>query len=252
MKGGAMSEHTRALLAEACGTFWFFFIGAGAIVTDAANDKAVGLVGVAFAHGLALSVAISSFGAISGGHFNPAVTLGLAIARKHPWDRVPTYWGAQVAGALLAGIVLRLIFDAVPAALEAKLGTPQVAGNIPLLAAIVIEALLTLFLLWAVFGTAVSPNAPKIAGFGIGLAVAADILMGGPLTGASMNPARWLGPAVASGHLRDGAVHLIGPFLGAALAGFSYLYIFGHPAEREDIEITPPRPAPASDRTQRL
>jgi len=91
MKGGAMSEHTRALLAEACGTFWFFFIGAGAIITNAATNQSVGLLGIALAHGLALSIAVSSFGAISGGHFNPAVTLGLAVARKHPWGRVPTY-----------------------------------------------------------------------------------------------------------------------------------------------------------------
>jgi len=255
-----VTEHTRALLAEACGTFWFFVIGAGAIVTDHASKGAIGVVGIALAHGLALSVAISSFGAISGGHFNPAVTLGLAVARKHPWPRVPTYWGAQLAGALLAGIVLRLIFDHAPAAMEnSHLGTPVVTQGISLLAAIIIEALLTLFLVWAVFGTAVSPNAPKIAGFGIGLAVTADILMGGPLTGASMNPARWFGPAVASGYLRDGAVHIIGPLLGAALAGVSYLYIFGHPAEREDLEIVPParsvppeRDRTESDRTRRL
>ena len=271
MKGGAMSEHTRALLAEACGTFWFFLIGAGAIVTDAATNRALGLLGIALAHGLALSVAISSFGAISGGHFNPAVTLGLAVAKKHPWERVPTYWGAQLAGSLLAAIFLRAIFDFVPAAMEiSKLGTPLVAPGVTLLSAIVIEAVLTLFLMWAVFGTAVSPNAPKIAGFGIGLTVAADILMGGPLTGASMNPARWFGPAVVSRHLVDGAVHLIGPLLGAAIGGISYLYVFGSGAEREPIEITPPRhddpprdddpprsgalppPQVMSDRTQRL
>ncbi len=141
---------------------------------------------------------------------------------------MPTYWGAQLAGALLAGILLRLIFDFVPAAMElSHLGTPGVAPGVSLIAAIVIEAVLTMFLLWAVFGTAVSPSAPKIAGFGIGLTVAADILMGGPLTGASMNPARWFGPAVASGYLRDGAVHIIGPLLGAAIGGISYLYIFG-------------------------
>ncbi|HET8569492.1 MAG TPA: aquaporin [Candidatus Limnocylindria bacterium] len=251
-----MTGHTRALLAEAAGTFWFFLIGAGAIVTNAATNNAVGLVGIALAHGLALAVAISSFGAISGGHFNPAVTVGLAVARKHPWERVPTYIGAQLVGALAAGILLRLIFDFVPAAMDtSKLGTPIVAGGVTLLNAIVIEAVLTLFLLWAVFGTAVSPNAPRIAGFGIGLAVTADILIGGPLTGASMNPARWFGPAIASGFLRDGAVHIVGPLLGAALAGISYLYIFGSEPEREKIEATPPRPRPVpppSDRTERL
>lgn len=260
MRGGAMSEHTRALLAEACGTFWFFLIGAGAIVTNAATNGAVGLLGIALAHGLALSVAMSSFGAISGGHFNPAITLGLAVAKKHPWGRVLTYWGAQLAGSLLAGIVLRAIFDFVPAAMElSKLGTPGVAPGVTLVSAILIEALLTLFLMWAFFGTAVSPNAPKIAGFGIGLTVAADILMGGPLTGASMNPARWFGPAVVSRHLVDGAVHIIGPLLGATIGGVSYLYIFGPGAERGPIEVTPrrddpptPLPAELTDRTQRL
>ena len=232
-----MSQHTKALLAEACGTFWFLLIGGGAIVTNFATNGAVGLVGIALAYGLALSVAISSFGAISGGHFNPAVTFGLAIAKRHPWPRVPTYIGAQLAGALLAGIFLRLIFDYAPAAIDAsRLGTPGVGPAVTVLTAIIVEALLTMFLLWAVFGTAVSPNAPKIAGFGIGLTVAADILMGGPITGASMNPARWFGPAVASGHLRDGVVHIIGPLLGAAIAGVSYLYIFGSAPEREPIE----------------
>lgn len=246
-----MTEHTRALLAEACGTFWFVLIGAGAIVTNQVTNGAVGLLGVALAHGFALSVAISSFGAISGGHFNPAVTFGLAIAKKHPWPRVPTYVGAQLAGALLAGIFLRLIFDYAPVAIQqTNLGTPGVGPGVTLLTAIIVEALLTMFLLWAVFGTAVSPNAPKIAGFGIGLTVTADILMGGPITGASMNPARWFGPAVASGYLRDGAVHIIGPLLGAAIAGVSYLYLFGSAPEREPIKIVPPaRPAPPSDRT---
>ena len=209
------------------------------------------MVGIAFAHGLALAVAVSTFGAISGGHFNPAVTFALAVARKHPWERVPTYWAAQLGGAVLAGLALRLIFDNVPAAmLASKLGTPQVSPSVPLLTAILVVALLTIFLVWAVFGTAVSPNAPKIAGFGIGLAVTADILMGGPLTGASMNPARWFGPAVAAGHFVDAAVHVMGPLLGAAIAGASYLYIFGHPAERKEI-VPPVTPRP-SDRTERL
>jgi len=250
-----MSEHTRALLAEACGTFWYVLIGAGAIVTNQVTNGVVGLVGVALAHGLALSVAIMSFGAVSGGHFNPAVTFGLAVAKKHPWPRVPAYIGAQLAGALLAGIFLRLIFDYAPVAMQqTDLGTPGVGPGVTLLTAIIVETLLTLFLLCAFLGTAVSPNAPRIAGFGIGLTVTADILMGGPLTGASMNPARWFGPAVASGSLRDGAVHIIGPLLGAAIAGASYLYIFGHPAEHEEIEVVPPARSadPPSDRTQRL
>src|SRR5207249_874935 len=107
-----MSGHTRALLAEAAGTFMFFTIGAGAIVTDAfanPNGGAASLGVIALAHGLVLAIAISAFGAVSGGHFNPAVTLGLAVAGKHPWARVITYWLAQAVGALVAGFLLLYI-----------------------------------------------------------------------------------------------------------------------------------------------
>jgi aquaporin Z len=254
-----LTEHTRALLAEIAGTFMFFVIGAGAIVTSvAAGSPPNGLLAIAFAHGLALAIAVSSFGAISGGHFNPAVTFGLAIARKHPWNRVLTYWAAQLIGALLAGLVLRLFFEPFLAAASAThLGTPTVNAAVSPALAIVIEAVLTLFLVWTVFGTAVSPNAPRIAGFGIGLIVTADILIGGPLTGAAMNPARHLGPAVISGYLENWYVYWIGPLAGAALAGLSYRYIFGGAAERETV--VPPdltssvRPGPASQApTERL
>lgn len=222
-----LTDHGRALLAEAAGTFWFVSIGAGSIVADALTGGRIGIVGIALAHGLALAVAVSSFGAISGGHFNPAVTFGLWVANKHPRERILTYWGAQAVGALAAGIFLRIAFDHAPAAADAtRLGTPVVAAGLPILTAIVVELVLTVFLLWAVFGTAVSPNAPRIAGFGIGLTVGADIFFGGPLTGAAMNPARWLGPAVAAGLFDSWFVYLIGPLAGGALAGLTYRYLF--------------------------
>ena len=263
-----MTEHTRALLAEIAGTFMFFVIGAGAIVaTVAAGSPPNALLAIALAHGLALAVAVSSFGAISGGHFNPAVTFALAIARKHPWPRVLTYWAAQLIGAVLAGLVLRLFFEPYLAAANAThLGTPTVAPAVSAGLAIVIEAVLTLFLVWTVFGTAVSPDAPKIAGFGIGLIVTADILIGGPLTGAAMNPARHFGPAVVSGYLDNWYVYWIGPLIGAAIGGLSYRYVFSSPQEREPIPVlgtapaaagpgagsTSPTHATASDRTERL
>lgn len=259
MEGRTLSEHTRALLAEIAGTFLFFVIGAGSIVTAGMSAvPGTSLVAIALAHGLALAIAVSSFGAISGGHFNPAVTFGLAIARKHPWSRVLTYWAAQLIGALLAGLVLRLFFEPYLAAANAThLGTPTVAVPVGAGLAILIEAVLTLFLVWTVFGTAVSPDAPRIAGFGIGLIVAADILIGGPLTGAAMNPARHFGPAVVSGYLDNWYVYWIGPLIGAALAGLSYRYVFGPPEEREPIVLPtvttsrPPAP-PSGDRTERL
>jgi len=271
-----VTEHTRALLAEIAGTFMFFVIGAGAIVTASISAApGTGLIPVAFAHGLALAVAVSSFGAISGGHFNPAVTLALAIARKHPWPRVPTYWAAQLVGALLAGLALRLFFEPFLAqAAATHLGTTTVNPAVSPLLAILIEAVLTVFLVWAVFGTAVSPDAPPIAGFGIGLVVTADILIGGPLTGAAMNPARWFGPAVVSGYLDNWYVYWIGPLVGAALAALTYRYVFAPNAEREPIVLPsamsvrssvrsgPASPAPteplstdaptSGDRTERL
>ncbi len=225
-----MNEHTRALLAEACGTFWFFFIGAGAILTDSVISG-TGLLPIAFAHGITLAIAISAFGALSGGHFNPAVTFGLAVAGRHPWPRVITYWVAQLVGGLVAGYALRIVFDSAIAAIDkTHLGTPALASTVTPVNGIVIEAILTLFLVWAVYGTAVSPLAPRIAGFGIGLTVFTDILLGGPLTGAAMNPARWFATAVPAGFYDNWSVYWIGPLLGALVAGITIRYIFAPPS----------------------
>lgn len=266
-----MTEHARALLAEIAGTFLFVVIGAGSIITQTfIGSPPGGLLAIALAHGLALAIAMSIFGAISGGHFNPAVTVGLAVAGKHPWPRVLTYWAAQLIGALVAGLVLQTFFSHSPAAIDAtRLGVPVVAKGVGTGQAILIEAVLTLFLLWAFFGTAVSPNAPRIAGVGIGFMVTADILLGGPLTGAAMNPAGWFGPAIVSRYLDNWYVYWIGPLLGAGLAGLSYKYVFSGDGERAPISLprvdlpgTPKRepaihtehPANArpTDRTERL
>lgn len=227
-----MTDHTRALLAEACGTFWFFFIGAGTILAVTQSGETAGLVAIALAHGVALAVAISAFGGLSGGHFNPAVTFALAVAGRHPWARVPTYWVAQIAGGLVAGYALRFVFDFAPAAIvKTHLGTPALGGGVSVTAAIVVETLLTLFLVWAVYGTAVSPLAPRIAGFGIGLTVMTDILAGGPLTGAAMNPARWLATAVPAGYLDNWYVYWVGPLVGAAIGAVTIRYVFAPPPD---------------------
>ena len=234
-----MTGHVRALLAEVAGTFLFFFVGAGAIIATGGDN----LVAIALAHGLGLSVAVSSFGALSGGHFNPATTFGLAIAGKHPWSRVPTYWVAQGVGALIAGFALRYAFEFDPSALaRTHVGTPSLGGGVTVTAAIVVEAILTIFLLWAVFGTAVSPLAPRIGGFGIGLMVAADILGGGAITGAAMNPARWFGTAVPAGFYDNWYVYFIGPLVGAALAALSYRFVFAPPPELAPSRPVSPKP----------
>lgn len=233
-----MTGHVRALLAEVAGTFMFFFVGAGAIIASGGDN----LVAIALAHGLGLSVAISSFGALSGGQFNPAVTFGLAIAGKHPWPRVPTYWIAQAIGALIAGFALRYAFDFDPTALSrTHVGTPGLGPTVTDLTGIVVEGMLTIFVVWAVFGTAVSPLAPRIGGFGIGLMVAADILVGGPITGAAMNPARWLGTAVPAGFYDHWYVYFIGPLVGAAIAGLSYRFLLAQPPDLATSTPSTPR-----------
>ena len=226
----------RALIAEACGTFWFFFIGAGAILTDSVING-TGLLPIALANGITLAIAVSAFGALSGGHFNPAVTFGIAVAGRHPWARVPTYWIAQLFGGLVAGYALRILFDSAIAAIDkTHLGTPALAPAVTPAAGIAIEAILTVFLMWAVYGTAVSPLAPRIAGFGIGLTVFTDILLGGPLTGAAMNPARHFATAVPASFYDNWAVYWIGPLLGAAIAGITIRYVF---APAPDLKAPP-------------
>lgn len=229
-----------ALVAEAVGTFLFFFVGAGSILAGAGVIGGGGgnpdLVAVALAHGLVLAVLVSSFGAISGGHFNPAVTFGVWVIGRIPAMRALWYVWAQLVGALAAGVALFLVFG--DAGRSAGLGTPALGPGVAPTIGIGVEAVLTMVLLFAVFGTAVDPRAPKIGGFGIGLAVAADVLIGGPLTGAAMNPARWFGPAVVAGAYSDWYVWWVGPLIGAAIAGLIYRYLL--PAADPDRQPATP------------
>lgn len=231
---------TAVLAAEAIGTFLFFFVGAGAVVLGShLNDgNTGGLLGVALAHGLALAVLVSAFGAVSGAHFNPAVTFAVWVSGRIDAVRAALYVATQLVAAVAAGLALRFVFN--EAAWEpVALGTPAVDPAIGITAAIVIEAILTVLLVLTVFGTAIDPRAPKIGGLAIGLAVAADILMGGPLTGAAMNPARWFGPAVASGTFADWYVWWIGPLLGAAVAALLYRFVLEDAAEPDVAPATP-------------
>lgn len=216
-----MNDKWRPVLAELVGTFIFFFIGAGAIVTDSFTHGAVGLIGVALAHGLVLAVMVSAFGAISGGHFNPAVTVGAWVARKVDLPTVATYIIAQLIGGSMAGFLLKTIFpEAVWQAVH--LGTPALAVGVPPILGLMLEAVLTFILMMAVLGTAIDARAPKIGGFGIGLAVAVDILVGGPITGAAMNPARVFGPALAAGFWENHWIYWVGPIAGASFASWLY------------------------------
>lgn len=221
-----MPSSRPALIAEAIGTFLFFFVGMGSVVLGTYlafnGGTSPGLLSVALAHGLALAVLVSALGPISGAHFNPAVTLAAWIMGKINPSRAGMYVVAQLVGAAGAGFALKAVF---PDAWQAtNIGSPALGTGISPAIGIAVEAVLTALLVFTVIGTAIDGRAPKIGGLAIGLAVAADILMGGPLTGAAMNPARWFGPAVASGAFADWYVWWIGPLLGAAVAALVYRY----------------------------
>jgi MIP family channel proteins len=216
-----VERYVKLAVAELVGMFSFVFIGAGSIVSNTYSHGAVGLLGIALAHGLALSIMISVFGATSGGHFNPAVTVGFLVTRRIKPDLAAVYIAAQLVGAVLGGLALRAVF-AESVWKVTHLGTPALAPNVSFGTGVLVEAILTFFLLLAVFGTAVDARAPKIAGFGIGLTVMMDIFVGGPLTGAAMNPAIAFGPAVASGYFTNHLVYWIGPLIGGIVGALLY------------------------------
>ena len=214
-----MRATVRPLLAEFLGTFAFVFIGAGSIIIDARTGGGMGLIGVALAHGIGIGVWVTAVMRISGAHLNPAVTLALWMSKHIEARMALQYVAAQLVAAVLAALTLKLLFPAAPA-LAVDLGVPRIAAGVDLTRAIFIEALLTFTLVSAVYGTAVSREAPAVGGFGIGLAVFVGALVGGSLTGAAMNPARAFGPAVAAAAWHGHVAYWIGPALGAALAAF--------------------------------
>ena len=210
-----MPSQTRLAVAEMLGTFGLIFFGAGAVVTSGTGG--FGLLGIALAHAIVLSVMITCTMGISGGHLNPAVTLGFLATGRIDAKRAGLYIVSQLVGAVLGGLAIKALLPG-PMVRATIAGTPQLAGTITLPLAIGMEALLTFFLVSAVFGTCVNPDAPKIGGFGIGLTLLFDILVGGPFTGSAANPARAFGPAVASGVWTGHAVYWIGPIIGGVLA----------------------------------
>ncbi|HEY3523369.1 MAG TPA: aquaporin [Candidatus Limnocylindrales bacterium] len=228
-----------SIVAEAGGTFLFFVVGAGSIAVGALTGGTApgGLVGVAFAHGLVLAILVSSLGPVSGGHFNPAVTFGVWVSGRMSGIRAIAYVVAQLVGAVGAGLALRVVID--PATDPSHLGTPALAPGVTIGAGIFLEALTTMVLLTAVFGTAVDPRAPKIGGLAIGLSVAADVLFAGPLTGAAMNPARWFGPAIVSGTLDNWYVWWVGPLIGAAIVAVIYRFVLLPEAELTRTPASP-------------
>lgn len=219
-----MPSLPRRMIAEAIGTFALIFFGCAAIITTNYPGADFKLLGIALAHALALSIAVTATMNISGGHCNPAVTAGFIATRRISAADGLAYIVAQLAGSVLAGVTLKLLYPAGVARVVGY-GTPTIASAITFNQAIALEAVLTFFLVSAVFGTAVSPNAPKVGGFGIGLTLVFAILAGGPLTGAALNPARAFGPAVVSGQWVGQIVWWIGPLIGGVVAALLWHHV---------------------------
>jgi aquaporin TIP len=216
-------------VAEFIGAFTLIFIGGGAGIVAAHYGAASGgLVGVALANGLAIGIMVTNLGHISGGHFNPAITLGFVVTRRITPALAVVYWASQLLGATVAALILRYIF--------AKQG--GVAGAVPVPhvhdgKALVLELIMTFFLVFAVWATAVDPRGAfkAIAGLAIGLTITIDVLVGGPVTGAAMNPARAFGPELANRTSTGWWIYWIGPFVGAVLAAWLYEFLYLSPAK---------------------
>lgn len=210
----------RSLAAEVFGTFALVFAGCGAIMVNA-KTEALGHVGVAIAFGLVIMVMIYAVGHVSGAHFNPAVTLAFALTRHFPWPRVFLYWSAQVVGAIGAALVLRASLGDI-----ADIGATFPSGSDA--QSFLWETILTVFLMFVIMAVATDTRAVgEAAAIAVGGTVALDALFGGPISGASMNPARSLGPALVSGDLQSLWIYLTAPLLGAAIGAVAYQLIRG-------------------------
>lgn len=233
-------------IAEFIAAFFLVFVGTGAIVADHQLSVILvrdtfGILGVALAHGLALGVAIAAIGGISGGHANPAVSIAFYIARRLSLKDLGGYIAAQLGGGLLAALLVARVFN--PVAVEATgSGVTALGAGTSILQGGLIEVILTFLLVFVVWGVAVNPKGAKIiAPLCIGLTVTFDIIVGGPFTGAAMNPARWFGPAVVSGQFANWPVWVLGPIVGALLASTVYELFFMDegPAETADVVTDP-------------
>ncbi len=202
----------KKLFAETLGTFALVFAGTGAIVINHASGGTIGHAGIALTFGLMVLAMIYTFGEVSGAHFNPAVTVAFAAARRFPWKEVPSYVGAQLIGAFAASALLRLLFPA-----DATLGATHPAGAAS--QSFILEVVLTFLLMLVILSVSTGAKEKGItAGIAIGAMVALGAMFAGPISGASMNPARSIAPAVMSGRVEHLWIYLAGPLLGALLA----------------------------------
>lgn len=261
-------------IAEFVATFFLVFVGAASIVTDfyrariGAFDSSA-LVGIALAYGLALAIAIAAVGHISGGHVNPVVTVASFVTRRISGRDMVGYLVAQILGGIFGGLLVRLVSPS-EAYSFAGGGAPGLGDGVSAIQGIGLEAILTFFLVFTIWGVVVDERGPRhLAPFSIGLVLTFDVLAGGSFTGAAVNPARWFGPALVAGSMENAVVWLAGPLLGALAASFLYESVFlgeeppkepvgpgGVPPEAEEAEeeeeeelpepAAPPPPLPPS------
>ena len=219
----------RHLVAEAIGTFALVFAGCGAIMVNAKTGQ-LGHVGVAIAFGLVIAFGIYSVGHISGAHFNPSVTFAFALSRHFPWSRAVAYWGAQLVGALAAAAVLRGSLGDV-----ADVGATLPSGSQG--QSFLWELIMTFFLMFVIMAVATDTRAVgEAAAIAVGGTVLLDAMFGGPISGASMNPARSIGPALVSGNLHALWLYLVAPVCGASIAAMTYRFIRGETTRGSEPE----------------
>ena len=218
----------RKYIAEFIAVFFLVFVGAGSIVADTYLEsfrvvQSFGLLGIAFAHGLALAMAIAAVGHISGGHVNPAISIAMWVSRRLSLKDLGGYIVAQMAGAVAAAGALKLVAPRQLYESFTSIGVPGLAEEVNMFNGIAFEAILTFFLAFVIWGVAVDRRGPaSIAPLAIGLTVTFAILAGGAFVGAALNPARWFGPALVAGSWENFLVWIVGPILGALLASLVY------------------------------
>ncbi|KAL6992350.1 Aquaporin NIP1-1 [Sarracenia purpurea var. burkii] len=205
------------VIAEVLGTYFLIFAGCTAVVVNLDKDHVVTLPGISIVWGLAVMVMVYSVGHISGAHFNPAVTIAFATCKRFPWKQVPAYISAQVIGSTLASGTIRLIFHGKQL---------QFPGTVPTgsdMQSFVLEFIITFYLMFVISGVATDNRAiGELAGLAVGATVLVNVIIAGPISGASLNPARTLGPAIVSGHYKGIWIYMVAPTLGAIAGAWVY------------------------------
>jgi aquaporin NIP len=225
----------RVLAAEAIGTFALVFAGTGTVMVDA-KTGALGHVGVAITFGLVIMAMIYAVGHISGAHFNPAVSFAFALSRHFSWARTFAYWGAQIAGALVAAAILRGSLGDV-----GHVGATLPSGSQG--QSFLWELVLTFFLMFVIMAVATDTRAVgEAAAIAIGATVGLDAMAGGPNSGASMNPARSIGPAIVSGDLHALWLYIVAPLTGAALGAIVYQFVRGESVRPNELRVVETEP----------